>query len=97
MLSWGYEFVLHVVVFDALFHGCQAFVVEDLFFDSQPRRLHSVYYALVGSDHFALRPVLHWRYKYVVCIQMDGYHDIAVASLRCMGESTRLVCVDLLG
>ncbi len=28
---------------------------------------------------------------------MDGYHDITVAMLGCMGESTRLIGVDLLG
>ncbi len=49
---------------------------------------------LVYPDHFPFCPVLRRFHKDVICIEVDGHHDVAVASLGCMGESTRLVGVD---
>ncbi len=50
---------------------------------------------LVDPDNFSLRPALHRLGKYVICIEVDGYHDIAIAVLGCVRECTILVGVDL--
>ncbi len=48
-------------------------------------------------DHFSFRPVPHRFRKYVICIEVDCHHYVAVASLWCVGESARLISVDFLG
>ncbi len=68
-----------------------------MFFNSQSCCFHSIDYFWVHPDHFSFRPVLHRFGKDVVCIEVDGHHNVAVASLGCVGESARLVGVDFIG
>jgi hypothetical protein len=65
-------------------------------FYSQTCCFHSIDYFLVHPDHLSFRPVLHRFGKDEVCIKVDGHHNVAVASLGCVGESTRLVGVDFI-
>ncbi len=50
---------------------------------------------MVDPDQFSLHPVLHRLGKYVICVEVDNYHDVAIAALGCVGECTSLVGVDL--
>jgi hypothetical protein len=51
---------------------------------------------LVDPDHFSLHLVFHRPSKYVICVEVDGYHDVAIAALGCVGECINLfVGVDL--
>ena len=97
VLSRGNKSVPNDAVLDALLHCCQALVVEYLFFDTQSCCLHLVYQLLVRSHHFALCPVLHRLGKDVVRVEVDNHHDVSVAALGCVGESSCLVGVNLFG
>ena len=97
VLPRGDEFICRAIALDACFHLRGAFVVEYLFLKSQSCCFHSNDDSLMYPDHFSFCPVLHSFRKDVVFIEVDGHHNVAVASLGCVGESTRLVCVDFIG
>jgi hypothetical protein len=68
-----------------------------MFFNSQSCCFHSIDDLLVHPDHFTFRPVPRRFHKDVICVEVDGHHNVAVASLGCVGESARLVGVDFFG
>ncbi len=56
-------------------------VVQSVVFESQVCNAHPIYYSLVHRYHHAFCLVLHWLAEDVVCIDLDCYHYVPVATL----------------
>jgi len=74
---------LDFLLADILLERIRRFVIQCVLFYSQSCHSHSVDYLLICPYHLLLRPVVHWFDKNIICVEVDGHHNVPVASLVC--------------
>ncbi len=74
-----------------------AFVVNDVELGDNASGHELVNQGLIGPNHFAGSPVLHWLDEDCVAVAVGQDHDVLVPTAQFLWEAPRLVGEDLLG
>jgi hypothetical protein len=74
-----------------------AFDVQDVEFGDNASGPELVNQGLVGPNHFACNPVLHWLNEDGVTVNLGQDHDVLVPTAHFFWEAPWLVSEDLLG
>ncbi len=82
---------------DGVLEVLGAFVVYDVEFGDNASDPELVKQGLIGPNHFAGGPVLHWLNEDGVAVDLSQDHDVLVPTAQFLWEAPRLVGEDLLG